>query len=288
MAEYDERIRRLHPVPNRSELEQLSPEELAQAMEQALDDMTEDTYDQAVIDAYLDALDAKAPMPEAPDVEESYQQFQEMLTQALPAEKSPRPRRRGRVLRMTLRVTLAAVFLFGCLVAAQASGVDVFGAVARWTEDTFWMDLPSTPPTRLWYKRFLDQLATVDLTAKDLPTWLPNGYWVGPTIKVTHGSSTGIAPFDSAFINFEGPDLKNQITLSILTHLDTDEMEFLSMEKDDTPVSVYKVNDKTVYFFSDGKDAKAVCQYGDVFYFLEGAVTEDMIEPFFGSIGQAP
>ena len=60
------------------------------------------------------------------------------------------------------------------------------------------------------------------------------------------------------------------------------------MEKDDTPVAVYKVNDKTVYFFSDGKDAKAVCQYGDVFYFLEGAVTEDMIEPFFGSIGQAP
>ena len=71
MAEYDERIRRLHPVPNRSELEQLSPEELAQAMEQALDDMTEDTYDQAVIHAYLDALGATAPMPAAPDVEES-------------------------------------------------------------------------------------------------------------------------------------------------------------------------------------------------------------------------
>lgn len=288
MAEYDGRIRRLHPVPNRDELEQLSPEELAQAMEQALDDMTEDTYDQAVIDAYLDALDAKTPIPEAPDVEESYGQFQAMLSQALPDEAPSKLKRRGAVLRMTLRVALAAVFLFGCLVAAQASGVDIFGAVARWTEDTFWMDLPSTPPTTPWFQRFLDQLATVDLTAKDMPTWLPNGYRVGPTIKVTHGSSTGIAPFDSAFINFEGPDLEDQITLNILTHLNMDEMEFLSMEKDDTPVNVYKVNDKTVYFFSDGKDAKAVCQYGDVFYFLEGDVTEDMIEPFFGSIGQAP
>lgn len=288
MAEYDGRIRRLHPVPNRDELEQLSPEELAQAMEQALDDMTEDTYDQAVIDAYLDALDAKTPMPEAPDVEKSYGQFQAMLSQALPDEAPSKPKRRGTVLRMTLRVALAAVFLFGCLVAAQASGVDIFGAVARWTEDTFWMDLPSTPPTSLWFQRFLDQLATVDLTAKDMPTWLPNGYRVGPTIQVTHGSSTGIAPFDSAFINFEGPDQKNQITLNILTHLNMDEMEFLSMEKDDTPVNVYKVNDKTVYFFSDGKDAKAVCQYGDVFYFLEGDVTKDMIEPFFGSIGQTP
>lgn len=288
MAEYDGRIRRLHPVPNRDELEQLSPEELAQAMEQALDDMTEDTYDQAVIDAYLDALDAKTPIPEAPDVEESYGQFQAMLSQALPDETPSKPKRRGAVLRMTLRVALAAVFLFGCLVAAQASGVDIFGAVARWTEDTFWMDLPSTPPTTPWFQRFLDQLATVDLTAKDMPTWLPNGYRVGPTIQVTHGSSTGIAPFDSAFINFEGPDLEDQITLNILTHLNMDEMEFLSMEKDDTPVNVYKVNDKTVYFFSDGKGAKAVCQYGDVFYFLEGDVTENMIEPFFGSIGQAP
>ena len=65
MAEYDGRIRRLHPVPNRSELERLSPEELAQAMEQALDQMNEDTYDQAVMDAYLDAMEAKTPMPTA-------------------------------------------------------------------------------------------------------------------------------------------------------------------------------------------------------------------------------
>ena len=115
MAEYDGRIRRLHPVPNRDELERLSPEELAQAMEQTLDQMTEDTYDQAVIDAYLDALDAKTPIPEAPDMEESYGQFQSMLSKALPTEESPRRKRRGAVLRLTLRVALAAAFLFGCL-----------------------------------------------------------------------------------------------------------------------------------------------------------------------------
>lgn len=279
MAEHDLRVTGTTQMPDANQLAQLSPEELAQAMEQALDEMTEDTYDQAVVNAYLDALDAKAPMPEMPDVDTSYQQFQSMLTGALPS----RPKRRGRVLRMTLRVFLAAAFLFGCLVAAQAAGLNILGAVISWTDDTFLMELPTTPPTSPWYEEYLDELATVDLTAQDLPTWLPEDYRVPPMVSI----STGDTPFDSAFFNIEGPN-GERMSLDIMTNLDMDQMEYLSMDKDDTPVEIYEIDDKTVYFFSDGNDAKAVCQYGDVFYFLEGDVTEDMVEPFFGSIGQAP
>lgn len=278
MAENDVRSTGTSRMPDSQALAQLSPEDLAQAMEEALDNMTEDTYDPAVIHAYLDALDAKTPMPEPPDVEDAYAQFQSMLTGALP----PRPKRGGKVLRMTLRVFLAAAFLFSCLLAAQASGMNIFGAITSWTEDTFRVDLPTTPPTSPWYEEYLDELATVDLTAQDLPTWLPEGYRVPPTVSI----STGVAPFDSAFFNIEGPN-GEQMSLDIMTNLDMDQMEYLSMDKDETPVEIYEIDDKTVYFFSDGKDAQAVCQYGDMFYFLEGDVTEDMIEPFFGSIGQA-
>ena len=283
MAEHDLRVTGTTQMPDANQLAQLSPEELAQAMEQALDEMTEDTYDQAVLDAYLDALDAKAPMPEMPDVDTSYQQFQAMLSGAVSPQEEPKPRRRGRVLRMTLRVFLAAAFLFGCLVAAQAAGFNILGAVISWTDDTFLMELPTTPPTSPWYEEYLDELATVDLTAQDLPTWLPEGYRVPPMVSI----STGETPFDSAFFNIEGPN-GERMSLDIMTNLDMDQMEYLSMDKDDTPVEIYEIDDKTVYFFSDGNDTKAVCQYGDVFYFLEGDVTEDMVEPFFGSIGQAP
>ena len=283
MAENDVRATGTFRMPDPQGLAQLSPEELAQAMEQALDEMTEDTYDQAVLNAYLDALDAQAPMPEMPDVDTSYQQFQAMLSGAVSPQEEPKPRRRGRVLRMTLRVFLAAAFLFGCLVAAQAAGFNILGAVISWTDDTFLMELPTTPPTSPWYEEYLDELATVDLTAQDLPTWLPEGYRVPPMVSI----STGETPFDSAFFNIEGPN-GERMSLDIMTNLDMDQMEYLSMDKDDTPVEIYEIDDKTVYFFSDGNDTKAVCQYGDVFYFLEGDVTEDMVEPFFGSIGQAP
>lgn len=292
MAENDVRAAGTPRMPDPNQLAQLSPEELAQAMEQALDEMTEDTYDPAVLDAYLDALDAQAPMPEIPDVDTSYQQFQAMVSGAVSPQEHPHTRRGGKVLRMTLRVFLAAAFLFACLVAAQAAGMNIFGPVISWTEDTFLMELPSTPPTSPtspWYEKYLNRLSTVGLTAQDLPTWLPDGYDVSPMVQLVQGTTTGTAPFDSAFFNIEGPDGPDgaRLTLDIMTHLNMDEMEYLSIDKDGTPVETYQVNDKTVYLFSNNGEAKAVCQYGDVFYFLEGDVTEDMIEPFFGSIGQA-
>ena len=123
-------------------LRSMSPSELEQAMEEALSVMTDETYDPAVIDAYLDALDQKAPMPAGPDAKTSYDAFSRRV-RALPNEISAdsAPKRRRVRLRSAMRVAVAAALLVGCLfgsaVVAQAAGVDVFGAVARWTEDVF-------------------------------------------------------------------------------------------------------------------------------------------------------
>lgn len=144
-------------------------------MEQALDQMTEDTYDQAVIDAYLDALDAKTPMPEAPNVEESYGQFQAMLSQALPDETPSKPQRRWSVLRMTLRVALAAAFVFSCLMMAQASGLDLWGTVARWTDDGFRFQIAENDSPQ-WYDDYWTDLEVVGIEEDQLPTWLPQDY----------------------------------------------------------------------------------------------------------------
>lgn len=125
-------------------LEAMSPSELADAMEQALDAMTEETYDPAVIHAYLDALDRKTPMPEPPDAEEAYADFQRKLQTALPGESVealPQKTKRTGNVRRIFRASLAAALLIACLlgsmVAAQAVGLDVFGALAHWTDSLF-------------------------------------------------------------------------------------------------------------------------------------------------------
>lgn len=123
-------------------LNAMSPSELEQSMEQALLFMSDGVYDPAVLDAYLNALDQKAPMPAGPDAKTSYDTFSRRV-RALPNEisaDSALKRRRVR-LRSAMRVAVAAALLVGCLfgsaVVAQAAGVDVFGAMARWTEDAF-------------------------------------------------------------------------------------------------------------------------------------------------------
>ncbi len=123
-------------------LNAMSPSELEQSMEQALLFMTDGVYDPAVLDAYLNALEQKAPMPAGPDAKTSYDTFSRRV-RALPNEISAdsAPKRRRVRLRSAMRVAVAAALLVGCLfgsaVVAQAAGVDVFGAMARWTEDAF-------------------------------------------------------------------------------------------------------------------------------------------------------
>lgn len=125
-------------------LRSMSPSELEQAMEEALSVMTDETYDPAVIDAYLDALDCVAPLPPHPDAAASYASFCQKVCSrserlAPPPASAPvrRPRRTRTAMRAALAAAVTAACLVGGAVAAQAAGIDVFGAMARWTEDAF-------------------------------------------------------------------------------------------------------------------------------------------------------
>lgn len=123
-------------------LNSMSPSELEQAMEEALSKMSDDDYDPAVVDAYLNALDRKSPMPEFPDAKSSYESFQKKLQdmhtdgmeQSQPKHRYSKP---SRALRGSLVAVITAACLLGGMVAAQAVGVDVFGAIARWTDSIF-------------------------------------------------------------------------------------------------------------------------------------------------------
>lgn len=275
MAENDVRSTRTPRMPDANQLAQLSPEDVAQAMEQALDEMTEDTYDPAVIDAYLDALDAQTPMPEMPDVDTSYQQFRSMLTGALPS----RPKRGGKVLRMTLRVFLAAAFLFSCLLAAQASGVDVFGAVARWTDETFHFEVQEDHTTSDWYVPYQEQLESVGLDAAYMPTWIPEGYTVGE-VEVDE-----LTTWTDIYIPMNNSD-GSTIDCFITIYSDPEDIKHTTIEKDDRPVQEYQISDKTVYLFHNLDLMTAVCQYETVIYSLSGDLSEDMVLKFFSCIGQ--
>ena len=140
---YPDEANRRPEMPRETELDAMSPSRLADAMERALDDMTEETYDPAALRACLEALERAAPVPPHAGAQDAARRVEDWIQQqGAPEEPERKPggqspaRRRG-LLRGGLAAALVTVCLFGAVAAAQAAGWNVFGAVARWTAETF-------------------------------------------------------------------------------------------------------------------------------------------------------
>ena len=179
-------------------LDAMSAVELAEALERALDAMTEEDYDEAVIDAYLDALDRKAPMPEIPDTAAAYAGFQQRLRDLQPngapltARASAKPSVRFcYIFRVGLIAAAAILLMLSGMITAQAAGIDVFGAFARWTENVFSFGSvhgngigdaandPSQAPIfeqGLEYTSLQEALDDYGISEVTAPTWFPEGY----------------------------------------------------------------------------------------------------------------
>lgn len=121
-------------------LEAMTEEELTDGLNEALESMTDESYDSALIDAYLAALDRKAPMPEVLDTDTSYTNFKNrlLLTFTIGSTRNTNPNRKAQSLwRIGLIAILTIICLMGGMVVAQASGVDIFGTIAGWTDEMF-------------------------------------------------------------------------------------------------------------------------------------------------------
>lgn len=263
------------------ELDSMSASQLAQAMEDALEDMTEETYDEALISAYLDALDQKAPMPDMPDTDEAWSAFQKKVEDASLAVggSSPkRPARFRRVVRTGLVAAIMVAVLFGVMVAAQAAGVDVFGAVARWTEETFHFNVSGADGSTAWFADYQEELEAAGLSEEYLPTWLPEGY------EVTDLQIQEINKSKDIYILYSGEN-GTAFDLLISIYNEAEAMEQHIFEKDDTPVQTIQVGIKTVYLFENLGVQNAVCQDQNVIYSLLGDLSQNLIEDIFASIG---
>lgn len=171
-------------IPTREQLDKMSTAELLEALEQTLFSMTEENYDGELLDAYLDELDRKSPMPEHPATDESYERFKarvgKMNAAINPLESAPavsaKPKPRHTALRTALVAVIAAACLLSCMVVVQAAGLDVFGSIARWTDSLFGFGAigePAASPSPTG-----TQEVTVEYIETLLPT-VPDGFVMG-------------------------------------------------------------------------------------------------------------
>lgn len=251
--------------PSAGQLDSMSTAELLEGMEQALYSMAEETYDAELIDAYLEALERKSPMPEHPTADESYERFRARVgelnaavnPQSAPARRTrPGPRR---ALRTALVAVITAACLLSCMVVAQAAGVDVFGSIARWTDNLFGFgdveDMEAAPaPTE-------STEITIEYIESLLPV-VPDGF-VMEEQKVFRDDITGRIEYnvyfehDEQYIAFravtsegENVHIYQKDDQSVNTII-IDNYKFYLFLNNDCPMAVWQLNDLEFSIFTN-------------------------------------
>lgn len=249
-------------------LNPMTAAQLERELEAALEAMTEAEYDPAVIDAYLDALDRKAPMPDHPDAGTAYAGFQARVQRAAGQVSGRRASRRSRVrLRTLLRVAAAAAllttFLFSSMVAAQASGVDVFGAIARWTDSAFSFGAlpgedasgsvqaaaPAAQDSQTdrrdvpeEYHEIYNKLKGVGCSTFMFPAYIPDGFQVTETKLHSNANDENVK---FVMLYEDGTDY----LIFQVSH--GGDSSFPIYEKDSQSVEIYNQNDIDYYIFTN-------------------------------------
>lgn len=240
------------------DLDAMSPSQLADALERALDDMTEETYDEEVIQRYLDALEQKTPVPPHPGAEQAYDDLARTV-KTFRTDSPGEDRKKGRrlrlrkVLRWSLTAALITVCLLGGMMMVQAAGWDLFGAMARWTEDVFsfgeigGQETSAVQPPEEW-----EEMRTI-LEAEGQTLYfpqIPDGFELIYSDFYV-GSANGEADLllgyekEDTFIGFQAIHYYNRLPVAL-------------HEKDETQVETFELNGITYYVFSNNGTTKVV------------------------------
>ena len=282
-------------------LKTMSPSELEQAMEDALSIMTEEDYDPAVIEAYLNALDNQAPMPVYPDAKTSYIDFQQKvrsLSDDSPVQDMQKRKhvRLHRILRVGLVAALTVACLFGSMIAAQAVGVDVFGTLARWTESAFSFGPiqsgqgvetqsaagqevnissdPSELPSE--YQELWTELKARGVDGFMFPTYIPDGFQI-------EENNLYVQPeFKTVDFTVWYVDDSNDITFSVFYRGNASRV----YEKDARNVEVYRHEDREYYIFSNNSRNVAAWSVGNLEYSLKTNLDVSELKNILNSISQ--
>lgn len=272
-------------------LEAMTEEELTDGLNEALESVTEENYDSALIDAYLAALDQKAPIPEVPDTDASYANFKNRVFLTFPAQndRTAIPRHRARsVWRIGLIAALTAICLMGGMVVAQAAGVDVFGTIARWTDEVFSLgairsdgandgtsnlasvDNGSGSSNEADYASLQEALDDYGITEFCEPTWIPDGY---AFVNVEVDSW----PDDNSFIGlfakyYDGTDFL-QIKIECYQGNANEQVE-----KANAPVEAFTVDGFTVYLLENIKSNSAAWATEHYECYISGNVEKQVLK----------
>ena len=235
-------------------------------------------------DAYLDVLDEKDPLPFEIDSEKMLADFKEkhsLLFEDVEEKQPSRPTRRYHGLPRKIAAVVLAAVLCGS-VCAQASGFDIFEAIARWTQEVFSFQVAGSErenePVALSteYESIQDAVDALAIQEKVVPTRYPEGYELD-SVKTTIMEDA--AKVRAVFKNGE-----KEFSFWV-RHFDTvEDADKADLEKDGEDVEVYTAENITHYIFSNMEVTKATWMNNTAMCSISGALSREEIKAMIDSI----
>lgn len=269
----------------------MTAEELAEEFEKIWSGMDEDNYDGELLRACLDALDKKSPMPEMPGVNEAYARFTDVRRSiapegdGVPRTEEVRPRRVA--VRIAIAAAIAVAAILGTLVTAQAAGVDVFGAVVRWTRETFSFGPGYTEPASnaprdvengenlsaglvapndaLRLRHVLDEYG---ITGVHVPEWLPEGASL-ESVSVSDKDSYGLFCINAVYTSGGKTAVMIEIFQSVAEAAN-------QIQIDPAYAGSAEVNGTKLYFLNNENNYTAAWHDDKYEYYVVGTDREDV------------
>lgn len=287
------------------DLDRLSTEQLEALLRADLD--APDQSSEAVIDRILEVIaqrEKDTPTGRLPDEDQAWAAFQQFYNipegegqslYPLPPEAQEEPEgqekpkertapvvslpgRRLSGLRRRVVAVAALTALLAGMVTAQAAGLDPFGAIGRWTEETFHFTLSAaqTEPEAALKKAAEDCQLPTEL----LPTWHPDGF------EAAEPQVDQVEDFlDSVFYIYSDTQNDKMYFFDIERYYHPSDIPAIVFEKDDSPMEQYQSNGRMFYIMSNLDNMTATWSDGELVVTISGALNTQEIKQIIDSIG---
>ncbi len=176
-------------------------------------------------------------------------------------------------------VAAVVVVIFGLMITAQAAGLDIFGAIARWTDETFHFSVSGEAQAANWTDPFQEELSEAGLDSSVLPSYLPDGYIPGELI---------VSEFDGyhqIYLPLNATD-GQYIDVTVTVYSDLEAVDSTLFEKDETPVQEFVDEDKLTYVFQNLDGLNVICLNENIMCSIlgYGNITQEILLDILNSI----
>lgn len=270
----------------RNELRKENPQALLDRLETLVE--TEAVDDIERLSALLDVLDEKAPLDDADmDMAEGLARLKADYAPIFELgadEDNSTAKRIPAVSRGVLKYATAAVITCGIfltgMVGAQAAGLDIFGALAKWTDEYFHFIVAPHQQVSPYYEPFRQALEDQHMPTELAPSWYPTDAQASdPEIWSDDIGST-------VYMDFIRSD-ESSFKISVEFNIDASYVEDLLYEKDSANIQTYTSNGRTFYIFENL--GTVVATWSDETYLeqIAGDLSVAEVKKIIKSIGES-